>query len=319
MRFKAIIKIDLPGFMIYDSRGKIAEFFGIGNRSTGEMRLLVDTFTLIDQFISAFKSMGITNAIALKIDHKLIYNDTKDREDDVAQLVAALDQHQYILKETFEYLQLAMECRRDGIHYVFDTQVKGKVKVGKEEVAIAVSGKPLEFNKKKGETTEKYRNRFKRLMSDQPVIESYEIQFKHFLEDVLQKLKIYLNALSAQIDYWEPPGRQADRTIPKRKIHRRIPEGFSNARGGRHSEKIVKEVIQEKGSTKHITKVTVTKNASRSLSKKLLLKENLLDSGEVFLSHPQEIDLLEHLLQDIGDESLEIEKFFVLDSTRRKR
>jgi hypothetical protein len=319
MRFKAVIKIDLPGFMIYDSLGKIARFFGRGKRSTGEMRLLADTFTLIDQFISGFKSMGITNAIALKIDHKMIYNDTKDREDDVEQLVAALDQHQYILDETFEHLQLAMECRRDGIHYVFDTQVKGKEKVGKEEVAIAVSGKPVEFNKKKGETPEKYRNRFKRLIGDQNLIESYEIQFKHFLEDVVQKLKIYLNAISAKIDYWETPGKPAGRMIPKRKTHPRVSENFSGSGGERHSEQIVKEIIRGKGSTKQITKVMVTKNASRSLSKKTLLEEDFFGSEEIILLPSQEIDLLDHLLQDIGDESLEIEKLFVLDPRRKEK
>lgn len=130
MRFKAVIKIDLPGFMIYDRRGKIARFFGRDKKPSGEMRVLADTFTLIDQFISGFKRMEITNAIALKVDHKLIYNDTQDREDDVQKLISALDQHQYILDEKFEHLQLAMECKKDGIHYVFDAQVKGREKVG---------------------------------------------------------------------------------------------------------------------------------------------------------------------------------------------
>lgn len=168
------------------------------------------------------------------------------------------------------------------------------------------------MNKKKGENPEKYRQRIKQLVSNQRVIDSYQIQFKHYLEDVLQKLKIHLNAIRARIEYLRQPGR----TVPRAEPYSGI-DGTRTALGSQ-SEKFVKEIISETRSKKQIKKVTVTKKAHHSLSATTMTEEKTLVPDDDCLILLPEIDLMDLLLSEIDGESPALGKLLKTDLKKKK-
>ena len=89
----------------------------------------------------------------------MIYNDTRDKKNDINDMISALDRCRDIIEEKFTLLQIAMEYRKSGIHYIFDTQVRGRVEKDTEEVHIAVSGKIEELAQKEGEAPGDHRKR----------------------------------------------------------------------------------------------------------------------------------------------------------------
>ncbi|MFC1859101.1 hypothetical protein ACFL9U_13920 [Thermodesulfobacteriota bacterium] len=312
MRFKAIIKIDLPGYVIYEKTGKLARFFGIFKKPTGEMRVLADTFTLLDQLINGFKSVGITNAIALKVDHKMLFNDTRDRKDDVDQMIAALDRNRYVINENFELLQIAMECRKNEIHYIFDTQVSGRTSSGKEEVCIAVSGKIGELDLKNGESSAEHRTRVKKLMDDDQFTGSYDLLFRHFLEDVLQKLKIYLDAISGRIEHLSTGIRpERKRHIRNSRVQETLPD---NIAGFPSSATVIEKTIVKSGSETRTKKIFITKSSSQTIQGEKMLVE--LDDVSIEDSIP--LKLLDDLIIDLGYEDHDLVKMISPSSKRKK-
>lgn len=319
MRLKAVIRVDLPSYMVYEEPGALERFFGVSKKSTGETRVLADSFTLVDQLINGFKSIGITNAIALKVDNKMVYKDAHEREDDVEKMISALDRNRYIISERFELLQMAMECKREGIQYIFDTQVRAHVKLGKEEVHIAVSGKIQELDRKGDESPRDHRERIRKLLADDHFIDSYRLQFKLFLEDVLQKLKINTNAISATIQYMLP-GLKATDTVRQRVpyesvLSRTLQSAVHTYRSPGRTRRVAKKTVTGRVSHKRIRKVTVSSSSSQGYSK-TTTSEEIIDGFDDFSGGKvSALDLLDNLMVDIGPNLLDIDASF---SPRKK-
>lgn len=319
MRLKAVIRVDLPSYIVYEEPGALGRFFGVSKKSTGETRVLADSFTLVDQLINGFKSIGITNAIALKVDNKMIYKDAHEREDDVEKMISALDRNQYIISERFELLQMAMECKREGIQYIFDTQVRAHVKLGKEEVCTAVSAKILELDQKSNESPGDHRERIRKLLGDDHFIETYRLQFKLFLEDVLQKLKIHTNAISATIQYilTEPEATSIVRQgVPVESgLSRSLRSAMHTYRSAGRIGQVGKRTVTGRVSRKQIKRVTVSRSSSQGYSK-TITSEEIIDGFDDFSDRRiSPLDLLDNLMVDIGPNLLDIDASF---SPRKK-
>ena len=116
MRLKGVLKLDLPSEETYKEPGKIGQFFKKKAKATGDERVVASVLTSIDHFIYGFDKSGINNAIVLKVDDTVIYNDTEMVEDDVYRMIAALDDQKYILDDSFKMIHLVMEHKENGIH-----------------------------------------------------------------------------------------------------------------------------------------------------------------------------------------------------------
>ena len=314
MRLKAVIKIDLPSYLVYKKRGALAMFFGSRVRPLGETRVLADTFTLIDQFIHGFRGIGITNAIALKIDHRVIYKDTREREDDIGRMISAIDRYRDIIDEEFELLQIAMECRRTGIRYVFDTQVRGTLESAKEGVHIAVSGKIEELDQKDGESHQKHRMRLKTLMADDHFVEGYQLQFKIFLEDIFPKLKMHTNAVGGAVQFLFPGAQRihaANRSLPSKRR-------CTYSQPVRVQRKIAKTDINTVH-VKRTKKVAVTRSSSRMHSKTVRSEVRIDGFDDCFKGDLTSLNELDDLIKDIGENFLGFEDMFSARTKNRMK
>jgi hypothetical protein len=314
MRLEAVMRIDLPSSMICERAGALARFFGASKKATGETRVLADTFTLVDQFIEGFRSMGITNAIALKIDDKMIYRDTREREDDVDRMIAALDRNRELIDDKFHLLQLAMECRREGIRYIFDTQVRAHVKLDKDEVQIAVSGKIEELGQHDGESPGDHRERVRRLVNDKHFKESYDLQFKLFLDDVLQKLRIHTNAMSGRIDHTAQSAKETGTARPRQSHGSRLTPTRKNARRDSRRSRLTRTVVRAavtggvSGST--VRRIVVKKGSAKGYSKTITAKKISGGFDGFFRVDLAPLELLDDLVIELGQGPFDIDDTF---------
>ncbi len=227
MRLKGALKIDLPSEETYKVPGRIGGFFGKKTKPSGEERVVASVLSTIDQFIDGFEKSKINNAIILKIDDTLIYNDTEMVEDDVHRMIIALDDHRLILDDHFKMIHLVMEHKCNGIHYIFDVKIRGNVKKGEEEVYIVISGRVEELSQKEGEDAKAFRNRIKEISGTKGFFDGYKAQFDGFLEDVLENLKLSSFAVGASVEYTEigivKPKRESIKDMGKGGFKNRKP------------------------------------------------------------------------------------------------
>jgi hypothetical protein len=203
MRFKAALQIDLPSEQVFEHQGTLSKIFGAKATPTGDERVVGSTLAVIDRFVRAYQAMGISNVIALKVDQKTIYLDNAMVEDDLRQMVDALEANRGVLSETFDFIHLVVEHDVAGIHYVFDTKVRGQVTMGAEEVYVVISGKIDALNPTPGETAAAYDGRLRKLLSMPGFLASTKLLFERKVKEFRDQLKVQTGASEAVMDHLE--------------------------------------------------------------------------------------------------------------------
>ncbi len=189
---KGKISIDLPSAET-DRKMTLVErvrsFCGASiDLASGSEDLTISALTLVTGLVQGFRAAGINNAIVFLVDKKVVFNDVNDQEDDLPLILEAA-QRTGILNHPFREMHLVLTKTENGIHTIFDAQIRNGVLLGDSEMIIEASGRVEELRIRTGETAGQYAERIKEFMKEEGRIESRRLMFQHMLEGLAAALQ----------------------------------------------------------------------------------------------------------------------------------
>ena len=159
---KARVHADLPSVETQRAKGPIEWVRSLLGAKldlrSGKEELTVSALSLVEGLSAAFQRAGITNAISLLVDKKVIYLDTQDTENDLP-LIAHAAEVSGVLDRPFKEMHLVMSHKEAGVHTLIDVRIANQVVLGGEELTIELSGRVEELRVQNGETAQQYAER----------------------------------------------------------------------------------------------------------------------------------------------------------------
>jgi hypothetical protein len=150
---------------------------------SGKEELTVGAISLIEGLEESFTKAGITNAISLLVDKRVVYLDQNDVDDDL-KLVGKAAQEAGILDEKFTEMHLVLTHKEAGLHTIIDVRIQNEVILGQEEMQILLSSRVEELRIRAGETADAYGARIK-AFAEKP--EALEVH-RHSLDALTERV-----------------------------------------------------------------------------------------------------------------------------------
>src|SRR5215467_13513154 len=189
---KSKITVDLPSAETRRAMGPIEwvrSLFGakIDLRS-GKEELTVCALSLVDGLVAGFTRVGVTNAISLLVDKKVVYLDTNDVPDDLS-LIGKAAEETGVLDKPFKEMHLALTHKEAGLHVILDTRIMSAVMLGEEEMEVVLSARVEELGIRQGETAQAYAERVRAFATSEQSIEPFRIALDGFAARVADALR----------------------------------------------------------------------------------------------------------------------------------
>src|SRR5579864_1568949 len=159
---KSRITVDLPSVETRRSMGPVEwmrSLFGASiDLRSGKEELTVGALSLVEGLVEGFSRAGVTNAISLLVDKKVVYLDTNDVPDDIPLIGKAAEQTG-ILDKKFTEMHLVLSHKEAGLHVICDTLIQSKVLLGEAEMQVVLSARVEDLQIRPGETAQAYAER----------------------------------------------------------------------------------------------------------------------------------------------------------------
>ena len=224
MKFQSTISLVAQGEVIRREVGfwdRFKKIFGQNpSLETERVQTLMTTAHLLAGVEKTLQTAGITNAIALVIDGKVLFEDTAGEADDVGDLFLAFYENEALYGGDFEEVILTVEHREGGLHFVLELSARGEHKTDESTVEVRVSARVADLEPRPGEDTKAYRERVVGLASSPAFTEGHRLQFESWvgklrgaLATALPDAKVSDASVQARV---ERPERRAAGLVPKR-------------------------------------------------------------------------------------------------------
>jgi hypothetical protein len=185
MKFESTIALVAKGEVIRREVGfwdRFKKVFGKNpSLETDRVQTLMTTAHLLAGVEKTLVSAGITNAIALVIDGKVLFEDKAGRADDVGDLFLAFYENEALYGGEFEEVILTVEHREGGLHFVLELCARGEHKTDESTVEVRVSARVADLEPRPGEGSKAYRERVAVVASSPAFTEGHRLQFESWV------------------------------------------------------------------------------------------------------------------------------------------
>ncbi len=224
MKFESKISLVAQGEVIRREVGfwdRFKKVFGQNpSLETDRVQTLMTTAHLLAGVEKTLVSAGITNAIALVIDGKVLFEDKAGRADDVGDLFLAFYENEALYGGDFEEVILTVEHREGGLHFVLELSARGEHKSDESTVDVRVSARVADLEPRPGEDPKAYGDRVAALASSPAFTEGHRLQFDSWvgklrgaLAAALPDAKVSDASVQARV---ERPEKRAGGLVPRR-------------------------------------------------------------------------------------------------------
>ncbi len=162
---------------------------GTPDLRTDRVRTTLEATTLVEGSRQALTRLGATNAIALVIDHQVLFEDKQGRPDDLADLMLAFHDNAPVFGSTFELLRLVVEHEEAGLHAVIEVLARSEHPVEETAARVVVGARVRDFEPRPGESADAYRERVEPLLKTPAVFEAHRVQFESFVSRLADSLR----------------------------------------------------------------------------------------------------------------------------------
>jgi len=230
MKFQSTISLVAKGELIRKEVGFWDRFKLVFGKNPAllpdRVQTLMTTAHLLAGIKKTLESSGITNAIALVIDGKVLFEDNVGRADDVGDLFLAFyesdesDENEALYGGDFEEVILTVEHRDGGLHFVLELSARGEHTTDESTVDVWVSARVADLEPRSGEATKAYRDRVLVLAASPAFSEGHRLQYESFVAKIRASLASALpdakvSAVAGQA-LVERPEKRGARVLPKR-------------------------------------------------------------------------------------------------------
>jgi len=146
---------------------------------TGTEEITVTGLALIQALVSGFQLAGVTNAVALIVDQKVVYKDPADQGNDLPLIMAACQQSR-LLTRKFGEMHLVLSHAENGMLVIADVHLRRETLKGQAEMVVDLSGRIDELRIARGETAAAYAARVRAFARTPQVAEAWERAFESF-------------------------------------------------------------------------------------------------------------------------------------------
>jgi hypothetical protein len=189
----ARLTVDLPSVETLRRMGPIEWLQALfGKRidlHSGEEDLTIGALALVQALYNAFRKIGVTNAVALLVDKKVLYADAHEVENDLDLILRAAERSR-LLRQRFKEMHLALEHRERGLHTIIDIKIQGHVMRSEAEMEILLSSRLEHLRITAGETAAAYAARIRAFGQAPEAAEEY----RQMLETLQERLAAALRA-----------------------------------------------------------------------------------------------------------------------------
>jgi len=188
MRFLGNIALSVSGEVVRREVGFWERFKKVFSRTREadrrDAQALMTTAHLLSGVKRVLDGLGITNAVRLVIDGKVLFEDKSGRTDDVGELFAAFYENEELYGQSFRELLLVVEHRDGGLAKVMALKARGDGMSDEARVDVVVSVRVDGLDR--GDLLESgaLASRF----STPVQAEAYRLQFERFLAKVAEAL-----------------------------------------------------------------------------------------------------------------------------------
>jgi hypothetical protein len=215
----ARLTVDLPSVETLRRMGPIEWLQALfGKRidlHSGEEGLTIGALALVQALYNAVRKIGVTNAISLLVDKKVLYADAHEVENDLDRILRAAERSR-LLRQRFKEMHLALEHRERGLHTIIDINIQGHVMRGEAEMEIILSSRLEHLRIAAGETAAAYAARIRAFGQAPEAAEEYRQRLETLQERLAAALRAALpgaviHPTPAQIRLTWPEVRQIGR------------------------------------------------------------------------------------------------------------
>jgi hypothetical protein len=199
---------------------------------TDMARASFEATALVDATQQALKALGITNAISLVIDDQVLFQDRKNKKDDLGDLFLAFHDNASVFGQGFKMMRLAAEHVEAGLHLVVEVVARTEHPLGEPSARLHVGGRIRDFEPKSGEDAEAYRARVEPLTSNAALLATSKVQFESFVTRVRDQLaatipEAKVEVAAAELQIQKPPREGRKPAAPLSPTdHRYDPMGY---------------------------------------------------------------------------------------------
>jgi hypothetical protein len=182
---------------------------------SGEEDLTIGALALVQALYNACRKIGVTNAIALLVDKKVLYADAREVENDLALILRAAERSR-LLRQRFKEMRLALEHRERGLHTIIDIKIQSHVRRGEAEMEMILSSRLEHLRIAAGETAAAYAARIRAFGQAPEAAEEYRQRLETLQERLAAALRAALpgaviHLTPAQMRLTWPEARQIGR------------------------------------------------------------------------------------------------------------
>ncbi|MGE3541720.1 MAG: hypothetical protein AB7N91_30385 [Candidatus Tectimicrobiota bacterium] len=223
---KAQLTVDLPSVETLRRLGPLEWLQSLFGKTfdlrSGAEELTMSAFALLQGLYRAMRQAGVTDAVSLLVDKKVIYADREETDDDLDLVLQAAESAGLFLKR-FTEMHLALAHRDQGLHTLVDVKVHSHVLRGEDEMVLTLSGHVEALRIKTGESAAAYAERVRTFGDHPETLEAYRLLLEALqtrLSDALRHAmpEAVVHATPAEIVLIWPGDREIGRL-------RRLPFG----------------------------------------------------------------------------------------------
>ncbi|MCA9666454.1 MAG: hypothetical protein KC503_12725 [Myxococcales bacterium] len=196
MRLHGLIEIRPHGDQMLRSPGAWNRYQGaFGNQmdlNARQVQTSLAAATLVEAAREALTRIGVTNAVSLRIDDHVLYEDLYGTPDDLFDMMMVFRENARFFGGGFRTLHLVVEHREAGMHIVVEVAASGVHRVGQPAVRVIVGARPLEFVPHPHEPAHVYRQRVEPMMRMAARFEHYPHHFEAFVHRLADALAFAL-------------------------------------------------------------------------------------------------------------------------------
>ena len=165
------------------------KFGGEPDLRTDRKRAALEATAVVEATRKALGRLGATNAVSLVINDQVLFQDFDGKPDDLGDLFLAFSDHESVFGGGFDLLRLAVEHREAGLHLILEVIARTEHADDEPAARIVVSGRISDFEPRKGEDADAYRERVQPLTTDASLIEVSRRQFESFVDRVADAMR----------------------------------------------------------------------------------------------------------------------------------
>lgn len=158
--FVTVLTADLPS---EEFEGAAPDDDGLSQRHE---RVSYSSSRLLRTLQRVFDQAEIRDVVSVVIDGRNVYVDEHEARNDDLEIVVVEAQREGFLDQTFQELEITLAHWEDGLQHVARARVRTAVPVGEHELSIELSSRPDDFNARRLDDAERYRERLRDLVAD---------------------------------------------------------------------------------------------------------------------------------------------------------